>query len=128
MNQEIDTFVKLLIEQVRDNAVHSCDAECSKDSNSPIAARWRASILNASDRELVRAVIPDIVDQVIFYLLFAIDSGALPLKYVAPDGDSVDLSAAGRGELAGWYMGDGGWREKYSKERYNNDCGDLTLE
>lgn len=128
MHQSIESFAKLLIEQVRDNAVRSCDTGCSEQSNSPIAVRWRAAISNGSDLQLIHAVIPDIVDQVLFYFLFAIDSHALPLEYVSPSGESVDLSVVGRGELAGWYMGDGGWREKYSKERYNNDCDDLTLE
>jgi hypothetical protein len=63
-------------------------------------------------------VIPDVVDNTLFYLMNAIDNGIIPLRYKTDKGKTVDLSSVGEGEMAGWYVGDDSWREKFSKERY----------
>jgi hypothetical protein len=73
----------------------------------------------------VGVVIPDAVDETVFNLLHAIDQGALRLRYVTSDGRQVDLTEEGLGELAGWYMGSGGWRALFSAERYVDDFADL---
>jgi hypothetical protein len=65
-------------------------------------------------------IIPDCVDETIFCLLNALDEGALRLTFVAPSGQSVDLTVDGLSELAGWYMGAENWREKFSKEKIND--------
>lgn len=70
-------------------------------------------------------IIPDIVDSVVFSLLDAIDNGHLRLALTDPSGKIVDLQHDGLGELGGWYMGSGGWRAQYSKERFVNDFSDL---
>jgi len=71
-------------------------------------------------------VIPDAVDEAVFNLLRAIDNGHLKLKFTASNGKQIDLPKDGLGELSGWYMGTGGWRAMYSKERYVDDFSDLT--
>ena len=71
-------------------------------------------------------VIPDTVDETVFHLLRAIDQGLLKLSFTAANGKKVDLPTDGLGELAGWYMGSGGWRSLHSKERFVDDFSDLT--
>jgi hypothetical protein len=73
----------------------------------------------------LNVVIPDVVDDTLFYLLQAIDTGLLKLSFTASNGKVVDLPTDGLGELAGWYMGSGGWRRMFSKERFVDDFVDL---
>jgi hypothetical protein len=61
-------------------------------------------------------------------LLQVIDQGLLRLKFTASDGREIDLAEAGLGELAGWFMGSGGWRAMYAEERFVDDFADLTGE
>ena len=79
-----------------------------------------------SPTEGVRTVIPDCVDETIFYLLRALDEGVLRLSYADDaSGEVVDLTEAGLSELAGWFMGRGGWRAQYSEQRFVDDFGEL---
>jgi len=73
----------------------------------------------------LKTVVPDVVDEAVFSLLRAIDEGALRLKFMSSSGREVDLTEEGLGELAGWYMGSGGWRAMFSEERYVDDCANL---
>lgn len=122
---EIEQFAKVLITQVRDRAIQSCDSDLTTQSNGPIALRWRNKLNSGSSQELASEMVPDCIDETLFYLLNAIDSGALRLSFVATDGSVVDLTSEGLGELAGWYMGTEMWRAKYSKERFVDDFKDL---
>ena len=71
-------------------------------------------------------MIPDCVDKTIFHLLYAIDQGAIRLSFQSQDGNFVDLTEEGLSELAGWFMGSGGWRAMYSSERFHDDFADLA--
>ena len=73
----------------------------------------------------MRTVIPDCVDEALFCLLRAIDQGVLTLSYTAESGQVVDLSEDGLGELAGRYMGSGGWRQMFSEQRFVDDFADM---
>lgn len=75
---------------------------------------------------LARTVIPDVVDETIFYLLTALDQGLIELKFSPPDGREVALHE--EGELAGWYTMTDGWVGRYSQERFVDDFEDLVLE
>jgi hypothetical protein len=125
MTPEIEEFAKSLVEQVRDLAIGSNDVALRPAGKSPVAKRWAQAAARQTPMEFAATVIPDIVDDTTFYLLNAIDQGELKLTYTAPNGTVVDLTEQGLGELAGWYMGSEGWREKYSKERFVDDCADL---
>ena len=92
---------------------------------SPVAKRWAKAAREEASVDIGRILIPDIVDGTIFYLLQAIDEGILPLRFTASNGKTVDLTAEGRSELAGWYIGSPGWREMYSQERFVDDFADL---
>jgi hypothetical protein len=119
----IEEFGKLLVQQVRDQAIRACDQEVSATSRSPVAVRWREAMGDRVDPEVLRTVIPDCVDETVFWLLQAIDQGVLRLSYTDAAGNQVDLAEAGLGELAGWYSGS--WRFTHSEERSVDDFGDL---
>lgn len=120
---EIEEFARILVQEVRDNAVRNCDGFLKPVSNSPEARRWRQS---GADPAALGFVIPDVVDGVVFCLLHAIDQGELPLRFVSSSGRAIDLTEEGQGELAGWYMGSGGWRAMFSQERFVDDFADLA--
>jgi hypothetical protein len=123
MNPEILEFAKILVHQVRDAAVTSCDVTLAAHGKGPVAARWRAI---GAPLDKLNAIVPDVVDSAVFQLLRAIDQGELRLKFVGQNGHEVDLTEEGMGELAGWYMGSGGWRAMFSQEPYVDDFADLV--
>ena len=121
----IEEFANLIVRRVRDEAINNCDRILTTNAKSPIAKRW-AEAAGDDGAKAISATIPDIVDQAIFALLDAIDHGQISLQFVASNGTRVDLTEEGLGELAGWYMGSGGWRASFSKERHVDDFGDLA--
>jgi hypothetical protein len=123
-NPEIEEFAKILVQQVRDAAIQSCDRNLQPGVENPIAKRWR-EVTGTTPESFAEMIIPDIVDSAIAHLLGAIDQELLRLSFTASNGKSADLVAEGLGELSGWYKGGGGWCEKYSKERFVDDFSDL---
>jgi hypothetical protein len=64
------------------------------------------------------------VDTMMCALLYRIDAGSLRLKFVADDGEEINLWEVGNGELVGWYIGgDESWRHLYSKQRFISPVG-----
>jgi hypothetical protein len=120
---EIEEFAKILVEHVRDASVQNCDRELQPDAQSPVAQRWRETKVTAS---VAGVLIPDCVDEAVCNVLQAIDQGLLHISFHSNNGKTVDLTEDGMGELAGWYMGSGGWRAMYSKERFVDDFADLA--
>ncbi len=125
MTPEIEEFAKTLVQLVRDAAIQSSDMILRPTVEAPVAKRWRAAARGETAAGFARVMIPDIVDDTIFHLLQAIDEGGLGLAFRSSNGTVVDLTAEGRGELSGWYMGSGGWRAMYSSERLVDDFSDL---
>ena len=120
---EIEEFARILIREVRDRSIASCDRQLQENAKSLTARRWKA--LKAKDNEnLVKTVISDCVDDVLANLLTAIDQGVLSLKFKSSNNNEVELNKS-NDELTGWYMGSGEWRAKYSKERFFDDFKDL---
>lgn len=74
---------------------------------------------------IISSLIPDVVDEAIFALLQMIDEGGLKMKFVSASGGEVDLAAEGMSELAGWYMGSGGWRAQHAQERFVDDFNEM---
>lgn len=124
-NLEIEEFAKILVQQVRDAAIKSCDGALRPNAAYPVAKRWKETAVDGTLKPIASVVVPDAVDETIFHLLRAIDQGLLKLSFTAANGKKVDLPADGLGELAGWYMGSGGWRALYSQERFADDFSDL---
>ncbi len=122
---EVEEFARLLVSHVRDEAIASCDINLRPSGRSTTALRWRKAIESRTQQDFAREIIPDCVDEAIFYLLHAIDEGLLPLRFVASNGETTDLTKEGRSEMAGWYAGTGGWVAAHSKERFNDDLSDL---
>ncbi|HTM55100.1 MAG TPA: hypothetical protein VL175_13785 [Pirellulales bacterium] len=129
MEPELKEFAKLLVQLVRDEAIQNSDFSLSSQARGPTARRWQQAATHQSPLEFARTIIPDIVDETVFYLLNAIDNGSLKLTFATQNGTQVDLTKDGHGELAGWYLGSDGWRAAYSKERFVDDfptSGDAT--
>ena len=121
---EIEEFARIIIEQVRDASIRSNDRTLTEQH--VVAKRWKKAATSGSPDVLAKTLIPDVVDDTIFYLLHAIDDGLLKLSFTASNGKTIDLSAEGLSEMAGEYMGsDDGWRAKYAKERFVDDFSDL---
>lgn len=124
MKPEIDDFAQLLIRQVRDLAIRSCDVQLhAKNLNAPIAKRWNGAKNKGDIEEMAEMIIADTVDDTIFYLLHAIDEGVLNLSFNSIDGKVINLTKEGSQELAGWFIGE--WRTKYSEQRNYNDLSDI---
>jgi hypothetical protein len=126
MTPEIEEFAKVLVELVRDASIQSNDRALLPTARYALARRWAKAATEETPANFARVVIPDVVDNTVFYLLQAIDQGSLRLKYTASNGTVVDLSAEGLGELSGWFAGSDGWRELYSNERFVDDLSDLA--
>jgi len=120
---ETEEFAKLLMENVRDRAIASCDMLRNPGCNSVDAKRWRQLQQTGQTDELLCAAIPDCVDTVLFYLLNAIDEGRLQLFFKSSSGKMVDLVELGASEMAGWSAmgGTEGWRARFSKARFHDD-------
>ncbi len=121
---EIEEFAKILVQKVRDSAIRSSDLILRPDVQHAIAKRWREAAGNGVPETFAKMIIPDIVDETMFYLLQAIDQGLLQLSFKASNGKVVDLTNDGLGELAGWYAGRG-WRHRYAEERFADNFPDL---
>ena len=120
--EERAEFAKLLVQNVRDSAIKSCNVQLhAHNMNSPIAKRWRDAKNSGKIDEFGETIISDCVDDTIFYFLLAIDEGLLNISFTSSNGKSVALTGDIIGELGGWYMGE--WRSKYSGERCFNDLG-----
>jgi hypothetical protein len=126
MIPEIEEFAGALMAVVRDASVQSNDRALLPSAGYALAQRWAKAAREKSPVDFARVLIPDIVDDTVFYLLRAIDEGTLRLSYTASSGNTVDLTSQGLGELAGWFAGSDGWREAYAKERFVDDLSDST--
>lgn len=122
---EIEEFARILVKEVRDRAIQSCDRQRKEDAASPVAERWRTAANTGDVGAVADVLVPDCVDETVFFLLQAIDQGVLSVSFKASNGVTVDLGAAGAGELSGWYMSSDGWRAAHSAERFVDDFADL---
>ncbi len=113
MSDELDEFARVLMKEVRDEGISVSEYLLRPDATGRIADAWRAV-----GAENAQVLIPQIVDDVIFELLDAIDNRELRLIFVREDGTQVDLSRTG--ELGGWFMTtlSNGWRARFSERRY----------
>jgi hypothetical protein len=118
---EVEEFAKLLMTHVRDMAISTSDMSLDPDANGPTAKRWRLKMQAGQIQGLLSEMIPDCVDNALFYLLYAIDEGLLRISFTGSSGRTVDLTEAGESEMAGWYMATDGWRHAHSKERFVDD-------
>lgn len=121
---DVEEFARLLVAHVRDEAISSCDRDLDPAAHSVSALRWHKALRERPCVDAVREIIPDCIDEALFYLLRAIDEGLLPMRYVASSGRVVDLTVEGESEMAGWLAGKT-WTRDYSNERFNDDFADM---
>jgi hypothetical protein len=129
-DSELERFARALM-AVRDRSIEAVDRLAAPDTHgrSPSYQRWREVLGDSTAaRDAVRALIPDIVDQVLFALLDAVDNNAFPLAWLRKDDTCVPLSELGEGEMAGSLMMSGGWRQRFSRQPSVDTFKDLTLE
>lgn len=105
-------FGAKLVEHVRDEAIANLMINLSESCQSMTAKRWREA--GGGPGRLEKTLIQDSVDAAIYYLLHAVDQGVLHLLVRLENGETIDLTEEGNGELAGWFLGDEGWVEMFS--------------
>lgn len=124
---ELDEFAFQLMGAVRDRAIVACDALIAGRIAGPQGDSWRR--LGGSASKALQALVPDVVDQVLFEFLAAVDSGELPMSWSDRSGTLRNLERLGSSEMAGWLMmGVGGWRDRHSSQRFNDYNAGLRLD
>jgi hypothetical protein len=125
-NSDLKKFAEALVREVRDQSIASCDHLVAGHIKGPLGARWKA-FTNGDERAALTALVPDVVDQVIFHLLDAIDNDKLPLGWRRADGTFAALGELGECEMAGRYMmGKGGWLDRFATQRFFDPLADLS--
>lgn len=119
---ELHRFAQLLMQTVRDQSIQDLDSLAARWMGTP-DRRWRDLLSDRNARIAVQELIPDIVDQVLFRLLHALDHGDLPLAWRRKDDSYVDLSDLGKNEMVGWLVTTeaDSWRAKYSSQRWTRE-------
>ncbi len=125
---ELQEFAERLVRLVRDRSIVACDRLATGESRGVLGERWHDVLVSDVARHALTALIPDIVDQVLFELLNAVDNGDLPLGWRGADHSFVALEEIGYGEMSGWLMmGAGGWLERLSTQRFFDPHANLHL-
>ncbi len=129
MPSELDDFAERLVRVVRDRTILACDELARGNVGGPLGSRWKSATEVEACKVAILELIPDVVDQTLFHLLDAVDNAQLPLGWRRQDGSVDDLQAVGEGELGGWLMmGDGGWLDRFSTQRFFDPLADLDLD
>jgi hypothetical protein len=125
-DDELREFARRLVHLVGDRAIAACDRLAAGEMRGARGEHWRSVVADATVRHALTGVIPDVIDEVLFELLNAIDNNELPLGWQRADSSFVALEELGKGEMAGWLtMGAGGWIEEFSTQRFNDYSVDL---
>jgi hypothetical protein len=111
---ELDRFAAWLMENVRDEAIDTADRYV--DGRMAVPGPWAEF---AGDDRL-KAVIPQVVDEVLFRLVHYAESGS-DLGWRRQDGTWVSFDDLGGGEMGGWLATDDedGWRARFSRQRFD---------
>lgn len=119
---EEDRFAVALM-RLRDEAISDCDLNAMGRMLSANEEPWRTVVQSPEIQQAVGAVIPEIVDQVIFRLLDATDNDVLPLAWQTTDGTWASLDDLSTGGMAGSFIAD--WRHRFSSQRFRDGLSDL---
>ena len=117
MSELVEEFARALIRQVRDEAIDAAERQFT--NRTAKGDRWRRLATELAPRDLVIELIPDVVDEAISALLWAIDDGRLALWFKPAGGQAEDLRVAGEGEMLGWYADESEWLTRYSGQRFH---------
>jgi hypothetical protein len=66
---EIEEFAKLLVREVRDAAIESCEVALRPNAVNPVAKRRKEAARDENAGSIVSVVVPDTVDKTVSYLL-----------------------------------------------------------
>lgn len=121
-----ERFGRLFVEQVRDPAIVAVDDLVRREGERPDSAPWRDLLSTPGARAALAHLLPDVVDEVLFLILDLIDNDAIDVRILGEDG-SVSGAEVGSGELGGWFMGSPGWRNEYSRKRFNDYLEGIEL-
>jgi hypothetical protein len=125
-DEEITRFVRLLVQLVRDRAIDECDRLLDGGLRGPRGERWQSYGRDATTREALRTLIPDVVDDTLAQLLNAVENDLLPLAWQRADGSLVALTDMYRDGMVGPFMdGTEGWRGLFSAKRFFDSDGRL---
>lgn len=111
-----ELFVAKLIDQVRDDAVVAALALVKGEYGGALGEAWAA----ADDAERLQMAACNGVDEAVFLLLHAIDNAAIELLWVRNPGEEP-VQLVGSTDFFGLeteYIGEDGWRKKYSQQPY----------
>ncbi|MDO9415822.1 hypothetical protein [Pararhizobium sp.] len=127
-NTHLEIFGRILMSAVRDRAIRKYDSSADGKMKSK-KALLVADVIQALNEEAqhgVRNVVISTIDNVIFNLLFMIESGEDSINVIISDGYDWSGSLADLSDgLAGEMFGDEGWIEQYSEFR-NDGFDDFT--
>jgi hypothetical protein len=115
-SEAVETFARLLIQEVRDEAIRASDSRF--ENRGSHGQRWREVVAGMGPREAVLELIPDIVDETVRALIVAIEEGPLHMYFAPEGGEPQDLEVVGRGEMLGCYADEEEWITRYSHERF----------
>ncbi len=118
MNDCLDEFGKVFIEEVRDRSIRLFDKSIQglmNDASSQELSE-RVKSLNDEDRKLINEIIPDIVDLCIHNMLCLFEEHD-DIKIIMNNYNINDMSDGLSGEL----YTSGGWIAKFSKQRYSGE-------
>jgi hypothetical protein len=126
---DLRQFAELVMRLVRDRAIVACDSLAAGRVRGARGEYWQALTPDPASRALAEALIPEVVDEVLFQLLDALDNGQLPVAWRSTeDGSWIPLEDLGQGEMAGWLtMGQGGWPDSFSGQRHVDHLAGLHL-
>jgi hypothetical protein len=116
--QELQRFAELLMSQVRDQAISNGDVYAAGRIGGTVGEHWKRVLADPACRDAMLELLPEVVDEVLFQFLNALDSGDLNLGWRREDGSWADLYDLGDSNLAGDFVRPGdGWRARYSQQR-----------
>ena len=125
MNENLEKFGRLLVEWVRDSAIHDCDCALDRRTETARSARWARLIRESSAEDAIREIIPDCVDIAIGAFLRAVDQEMIKISFAGEDREIAEIPEDELGTLVGWYMGADGWAARFSGQRFYNYMAEM---
>ena len=121
--EALDKFGRLLVERGRDSTIQQWDNIVEGRSKAPIRKKWGDNFarLSPEAQEFVHAIIPEIVDSTLHYMLWMLEDPYIGVKMsvetsqgIVPDINEISPS------LGGHPFSEYGWIARFSKERLSD--------
>lgn len=120
MNKALDYFGQILMEKVRDQTITEWDRTFNGEMKGITAQKVRKALsgLNAEQIEVIRWLIPKIVDLSLHNLLWTLEQDESINVTVKTDSEKVSSIRDVSDGLAGELYTEEGWIMRFSKQRY----------